>query len=77
MAALFALIVVCVGWLMVGGWFLAGMVVPAGFLVRAALISRRSSRRTRACFTSRREWRDAERQAVGLVLIGARRPAED
>jgi hypothetical protein len=75
LAALLSLLAVSTGWLVFGDALLVGMLLPAGFLARAAVISRRSSARTRATFTSRREWRDAERQAVGQVLIGARRPA--
>jgi Flp pilus assembly protein TadB len=74
-AALLSLVVVAAGWLFFSDWLIVGMLVPATLLIRAAASSRRSSQRTRTSFAGRREWRDAERQAVGLVLIGARRPA--
>jgi hypothetical protein len=40
----------------------------AGLLVWAALTGRRSSARSRACFATRVEWKQAERQAVAAVL---------
>ena len=52
----------------------ATFALPLGLAALAAQRGRRSSRRTRPAFPDRIAWRDAERQAVGAVLIGARRP---
>ena len=52
----------------------AACALPIGLAVLAAQRGRRSSRRTRSAFSDRITWRDAERQAVGAVLVGARRP---
>jgi hypothetical protein len=48
--------------------------LPLGLTALAAQRGRRSSRRSRSEFPDRIAWRDAERHAVGAVLIGARRP---
>jgi hypothetical protein len=48
--------------------------LPLGLTVVAAQRGRRSTRRTRTAYPDRTAWRDAERQAVSAVLIGARRP---
>jgi hypothetical protein len=74
MAVLPALIATGVAVLLAGPVGYAVCAVPVGLTVLAALRGRRSSRRTRPSFPDRIAWRDAERQAVGAVLIGARRP---
>jgi hypothetical protein len=60
--------------LLAGPFGYAAGALPVGLTVLAAYRGRRSSRRTRSAFPDRNAWRNAERQAVGAVLIGARRP---
>jgi hypothetical protein len=58
-----------------GAWASLPFLLPAVLLVRAAVISRSSSRSSRAAFSDRQAWRDAERSAVaGAFLRVLRRP---
>ena len=74
LAVLPAAVVTGVAILLAGRYGLAVLALPLGLTVLAAQRGRRSSRRTRMAFPDRIAWRDAERQAVGAVLTGARRP---
>jgi hypothetical protein len=51
-----------------GAWSAVPFVVPAGLALRAAAIGRPSSRRSRQAFSTAREWRDAEREAVATAF---------
>jgi hypothetical protein len=73
-AVLPAVIAAIVAVLFLGPIGYAAGALPFGLVVLAAQRGRRSTRRTRPAFPDRIAWRDAERQAVGAVLIGARRP---
>lgn len=57
-------------------WSFLPFAVPVALIVRAALIARASSRRNQQAFTDRKQWRDAEREAVAAVffrVVGRRR----
>lgn len=57
-------------------WSFVPFVLPVALTVRAAKIAHASSRRNQQAFTDRRQWRDAERQAVSSVffrVMGRRR----
>lgn len=69
--ALLTLVLATAVTLLVGIWGTLAFVVPAALLVRAGLAARRSERRTRAMFATVDQWRQAERRAVGSVMVGA------
>ena len=69
-----AAVIAVVAILLAGPTGYAVCALPLGLTVLAAQRGRRSTRRTRPAFPDRISWRDAERQAVGAVLTGARRP---
>jgi hypothetical protein len=52
-----------------GGWALLAFAAPAALIVRAGVVSHGASRGSRATFTSRTAWREAEREAVAAVFF--------
>jgi hypothetical protein len=74
LAVLPAAVLAGIAILLAGRYGVAALALPLGLAVLAAQRGRRSSRRTRPEFADRIAWRDAERQAIGAVLIGAQRP---
>jgi len=77
-ASLFALVALLAAALatgIAGSWGAVAFVLPVVLLAVATRAAKASTTRTQPTFASKKEWREAERQAVAAAIVrGGRRP---
>ena len=71
--ALVGLVAASIVFSLAGAVAAAAYVVPVALLATAAMLARSSSAATRPQFSTREQWRDAEREAVARALLLRRR----